>query len=61
MSKFPLRYRWIICQRFALMLMIWLAILLGIYEFRDTSEQANNPNTDLRRLAIYSILMRANR
>lgn len=48
-----------ICRRLALMLFIWPALLLGIYEIHQASENHGSSNNDeSRRLAIYSILLK---
>lgn len=43
------------------MAIIWLMLLLGMYEAHHASQQDHDGDEELRRLALYGILMRVNR
>ncbi|MBE7383174.1 MAG: hypothetical protein F6J95_017385 [Leptolyngbya sp. SIO1E4] len=61
MSRSSLLRQLAICKRFTFLVLVWTVMLLGIYEAHESAENQGGGNPELRRLAVYGILIRANR
>jgi hypothetical protein len=53
--------RFAICRRIIVVLALWIIFLLGANEVRRAADGDNSLYEGIKRLAVYSIAMRANR
>jgi hypothetical protein len=61
MFKPSILCRFAICRRVVMVLALWMLLVLGANEMRRAAQGDSEVYSEIKRLAVYSLAMRANR